>query len=133
MLDASQIGNAIIAKVATCDSASDAAFSTSPDTHLVIEAGVMMEPAAGLEYWKRVLDLPTGEQSRCHTPRYLIHIDSRDGNSSTIALCWECNNMSVAKNGEYSWQTFDGTSALARSLLADFVALTKSVGTPNGG
>ena len=104
-----------------------AALSTSPTFSFKLAAGVVLgDGKTSIDLWDRMLALPDGEQMRCHTPQYGIHLALERGEYRTAAICWECNNISISNSGAYDWRTFDGQSENARLLLADIKAYVAS-------
>jgi len=103
-----------------------AALNTSPTFSFKLAAGVVLADAkTSIDLWNRMLALPDGDQMRCHTPRYGIHL-GLGGENYTAAICWECNNISISNSGDYDWRTFDGQSEDAQSLLGDIKAYVTS-------
>ena len=61
-------------------------------------------------------ELPDLESMRCHIPRHGIEV-SRDGLLVLrAAICFECNNASIATPQGYDMRAFDGASAEAVGL-----------------
>ena len=118
-MNADELCDGIVFRVTPEDSPTSNTFSTSSDTHFSLDSGVVLYPEVAISLWERMLALPHAEQMRCHTPRYAIHLAFGDGQYCTAAICWECNNISVSSNGDYSWRTFDGESVAAQALLSD--------------
>ncbi|MBB3210527.1 hypothetical protein FHS27_006374 [Rhodopirellula rubra] len=104
--------------MAYVDTPASNTLSTARDMHFRLDGGVVLNPVAALALWDRIVALPHGDQMRCHTPRYAVHLNFDENRYFTAAICWECNNISISSSGEYSWQTFDGQSDAAQSLLA---------------
>ena len=103
------------------------ALSTSPTFSFKLAGGVVLGDAqTSIDLWNQILALPDGEQMRCHTPKYGIHLGMERGEYHTAAICWECNNISISNSGDYEWRTFDGQSEAAQSLLADIKAYVTS-------
>ncbi|TWU60311.1 hypothetical protein Poly51_05860 [Rubripirellula tenax] len=121
-MDAEKLREGIIFRIAYVDDPTSTSFSTARDIHFRTDGGVMLYPEAAISLWQRIAALPTAEQMRCHTPHYAIHLNFGAGVFYTAAICFECNNISVSSSGDYSWQTFDGQSEAAQSILAEFKA-----------
>ena len=117
-MDAKQLLEGIVSRVARFDGPSSNTLSTSPELHFRLDGGAVLNPVAAIALWDRVAALPHGEQMRCHTPRYAVYLNFGENRFYTAAICWECNNISISSSGEYSWQTFDAQSDAAQSLLA---------------
>lgn len=64
--------------------------------------------------WRALLE---AEPMRCHLPRYGLRFHGPEL-ALEAALCFRCNNVSIIKNGEHAWATFDGEAAAARELLS---------------
>ena len=82
-----------------------------------VEAETALTPAEVTALWSAMRDLPTAIQSRCHVPGYALRLDTRDHATWIAALCWRCNNISIAQDGTFTWQTFDAGSPEAQALL----------------
>ena len=62
--------------------------------------------------------LPEGMQARCHVPGFAIEVLLGPEVVFTAALCWQCNNASMAgRLAKESWRTFDAESGEALRLL----------------
>lgn len=104
-----------------------AALSTSATFSFKLDGGVVLSDAkTSFALWHQILALPDGEQMRCHTPKYGIHLGMERGEYHTAAICWKCNNISISNSGEYEWRTFDGHSDAAQSLLGQIKAYVTS-------
>ena len=117
-MDAKNLHEGIACRIAHVDSPSTTTLSTSHNMHFLVDGGVVLNPVAAIALWDRIAALPPGDQMRCHTPRYAVHLNFGENQFFTAAICWQCNNISISSSGEYSWQTFDGQSDAAQSLLA---------------
>ena len=118
-MNAEELREGIVFRLAYADEHAQETQNTSPNMHFRIHGGVMLDPNDAISLWNRMVALPNGEQMRCHTPNYGIRLNFGDGGFYTAAICWECNNISISSSGDYSWQTFDGQSKEAQSLLSD--------------
>ena len=126
-LSEEDIGEAIVFRIRRCDGKAHDTLSTGPDTHFTIEGGVMLYASGGLDLRERMLALPHGDQARCHLPRFALNLTMRNREFRMAALCWECNNISVSENGNFSWLAFDAHSTAAVQLLADINAMLINV------
>ena len=68
-----------------------------------------------LELWNA---LPEGEGARCHMPGFALELRQAREAIFVAALCWECNNVSVAgREAVIETRLFDATSREAQELL----------------
>ena len=109
----------MLVQAALCDEAGPHTLSSGRSTHFTIDGGVMLENEVGYSLLQRLFALPTGEPYRCHVPRYAISAEFADGEFLVVAICWECNNISLNDSGRYDSRTFDGECQQAQELLRD--------------
>lgn len=119
VMNPKELREGIVSRIANADSSDSSTFSTSHDMHFRLDGGVMLYPEHAISLWERMVALPAGEPMRCHIPRYGMQLKFADGRFYAAAICWKCNNISISSSGDYSWQTLDGQSEEAQSLLAD--------------
>src|SRR5262249_14652523 len=75
----------------------------------------LVQNASLIELWNA---LPNAEQARCHIPGFAIQLLRGPHPVFTAALCWKCNNISLAGSvATLSWRKFDASSQSAQRLL----------------
>jgi len=68
-----------------------------------------------LELWNA---LPEGEGARCHLPGFALELRQAGEAIFVAALCWECNNVSIAgREAVIEKRLFDASSKPAQELL----------------
>ncbi len=73
------------------------------------------EAASVIALWNQ---LPDSVQARCHVPGFAIEVLLGTEVVFTAALCWTCNNVSIAgRLSKAAWRTFDAESDQALRLL----------------
>lgn len=119
---ADEIHTVILVRTSLCDLPGPKTLSSGRDTHFTIDGGFMLEREYGHSLVERLFALPKGEQARCHLPRFALHAELANSRYLVVALCWECNNMSLNDTGSFHWRTFDAQSVEAQDLLRDIQA-----------
>jgi hypothetical protein len=73
------------------------------------------QAAVLVSLWDR---LPPGETARCHIPGFAIQLSHQGRVVFTAALCWKCNNISIAGDlASENWRAFNAESVEAIELL----------------
>jgi len=120
--NADEILSVILIRTSLCDEPGSTTLSSGRDTHFTVDRGSMLEIEYGRSLVERVFALPPGEQARCHIPRFALCANLANSRSLVVAICWECNNISVNDTGTFHWRTFDSQSRDAQDLLRDIQA-----------
>lgn len=83
-MDTKQLREGIVCRMAYVDSPSTSTLSTlstAHDMHFQLDGGVVLNPVAAIALWDRIVALPPGDQMRCHTPRYAVHLNFGENQS----------------------------------------------------
>lgn len=62
-------------------------------------------------------DLPSHEQSRCHTPPFGIRFHMADTVILEASICWHCDNIWIVENDEFKGYEFAAHSHPSQTLL----------------
>lgn len=81
---------------------------------------VEMNAEDGNEIIQLINNLPYGEPSRCHNPRFGVELLEDENQVFVCSICWQCNNIFTMNKGISSGLHFDSLSAEASLLLDKF-------------
>lgn len=96
---------------ATGDRIQDCLMETLPARRVRITG------AAAQQIAEQFRTLPPGEAMRCHIPPYGLVFYFSGQVIARASICWKCNNLFGAIGEDSLAFSFDGASALSKSLL----------------